>query len=60
MRRPEAALTFAGQLAGLVGTYLLLLMILLIGRIPRLERTSARTGWCAGTASIGPLADRAC
>ena len=51
---PGGWLTYAGRLSGLAGTYLLLLMLLLIARIPLLERTWARTGWCAGTASWAP------
>jgi predicted ferric reductase len=54
LQAPGGALTFAGQLAGLVGTYLLLLMILLIGRIPRLERTVGQDWLVRWHRRIGP------
>jgi predicted ferric reductase len=48
------ALTFAGELAGLVGTYLLLVMILLIGRVPLLERTIGQDRLVRWHRRIGP------
>ena len=54
LQAPGGALTFAGQLAGLAGTYLLLLMILLIGRIPLLERTIGQDRLVRWHRRIGP------
>jgi predicted ferric reductase len=54
LRAPGGVLTFAGQLAGLAGTYLLLLMIVLIGRMPRLERTVGQDRLVRWHRRIGP------
>jgi predicted ferric reductase len=47
-------LTFGGRLTGLVGTYLLLVMVLLIGRIPRLERTVGQDTLVRWHRQLGP------
>ena len=39
LNAPGGWLTFGGRLAGMVGTYLMLLIVLLAGRIPFVERT---------------------
>lgn len=54
LQAPGGVLTFAGELAGLAGTYLLLLMILLIGRIPLLERTVGQDRLVRWHRRIGP------
>jgi predicted ferric reductase len=54
LHAPGGVLTFAGQLAGLAGTYLLLLMILLIGRIPLFERTVGQDRLVRWHRRIGP------
>jgi len=41
---PGGAATFAGSLTGLVGTYLALLMVLLVSRIPLVERVLGQDG----------------
>ena len=41
---PGGAATFAGSLTGLVGTYLALLMVLLVSRIPSVERVLGQDG----------------
>ena len=41
---PGGAATFAGSLTGLVGTYLALLMVLLVSRIPFVERVLGQDG----------------
>lgn len=51
---PGGGLTFAGQMFGLIGTYLLLVMILLIGRIPWLERTMGQDRLVRWHRQIGP------
>jgi predicted ferric reductase len=47
-------LTFGGRLTGLVGTYLLLIMVLLIGRIPLLERTVGQDRLVRWHRQLGP------
>lgn len=39
LNAPGGWLTFGGRLAGLVGTYLMLIVVLLAGRVPVVERT---------------------
>lgn len=39
LNAPGGWLTAAGRMAGLVGTYLMLVVVLLIGRVPAVERT---------------------
>jgi predicted ferric reductase len=46
--------TFGGRLAGLTGTYLLLIMVLLIGRIPLLERTVGQDRLVRWHRQLGP------
>ena len=46
--------TFGGRLSGLVGTYLLLLMVLLIGRIPLFERTVGQDRLVRWHRQLGP------
>ncbi|HEX4060013.1 MAG TPA: ferredoxin reductase family protein [Streptosporangiaceae bacterium] len=41
---PGGAVTFAGSLTGLVGTYLALMMVLLVSRIPFVERVLGHDG----------------
>jgi predicted ferric reductase len=41
---PGGLLTFAGSLTGLVGTYLALMMVLLVSRIPFIERVAGQDG----------------
>ncbi|MGH3158128.1 MAG: ferredoxin reductase family protein, partial [Streptosporangiaceae bacterium] len=41
---PGGAFTFAGSLTGLVGTYLALMMVLLVSRIPFVERVLGQDG----------------
>jgi predicted ferric reductase len=41
---PGGAVTFLGSLTGLVGTYLALLMVLLVSRIPAIERVLGQDG----------------
>jgi predicted ferric reductase len=43
-RGPGGAATFLGSLTGLVGTYLALLMVLLVSRIPAIERVLGQDG----------------
>src|SRR5262249_44196729 len=47
-------LTFGGRVTGLVGTYLLLVMVLLIGRIPLLERTAGQDRLVRWHRQLGP------
>ena len=44
LRAPGGAATFLGSLTGLVGTYLALLMVLLVSRIPAIERVLGQDG----------------
>ena len=46
---PGGLATFADNLTGMLGTYLALVMVLLVSRIPFTERVLGRTGCCAGT-----------
>src|SRR5947209_9899019 len=39
LRAPGAWLTVGGRLSGLIGTYLMLIVVLLAGRVPVVERT---------------------
>jgi len=41
---PGGLLTFAGSLTGMVGTYLALMMVLLVSRIPFVERVAGQDG----------------
>jgi ferredoxin-NADP reductase/DMSO/TMAO reductase YedYZ heme-binding membrane subunit len=54
LQAPGGELTFAGDLTALVGTYLLLVMILLIGRIPLLERTIGQDRLVRWHRQLGP------
>ena len=51
---PGGWLTYAGRLSGLAGTYLLLLMLLLIARIPLLERTLGQDRLVRWHRQLGP------
>lgn len=42
LRAPGGVATFAGQLAGLTGAYLMLVMLLLVARIPVIERAAGQ------------------
>jgi len=44
LRAPGGVATFLGSLTGLVGTYLALLMVLLVSRIPAIERVLGQDG----------------
>ena len=44
LRAPGGAVTFLGSLTGLVGMYLALLMVLLVSRIPAIERVLGQDG----------------
>jgi predicted ferric reductase len=44
LRAPGGAATFLGSLTGLVGMYLALLMVLLVSRIPAIERVLGQDG----------------
>jgi predicted ferric reductase len=41
---PGGVLTFAGSLTGMVGTYLALMMVLLVSRIPAIEQVAGQDG----------------
>jgi predicted ferric reductase len=48
LRAPGGLIIFGGRLAGLTGTYLLLIMVLLVARIPAIERAVGQdrlVGW---------------
>ncbi len=47
-------LTYGGRLSGLTGTYLLLVLVLLIGRIPLLERTVGQDRLVRWHRQLGP------
>lgn len=44
LRAPGGLATFAGSLTGMIGTYLALMMVLLISRIPLIERVLGQDG----------------
>jgi len=44
LRTPGGLATFAGSLTGMIGTYLALMMVLLISRIPMIERVLGQDG----------------
>jgi predicted ferric reductase len=44
LRAPGGAITFLGSLTGMVGMYLALLMVLLVSRIPAIERVLGQDG----------------
>jgi hypothetical protein len=44
LRAPGCAATFLGSLTGLVGMYLALLMVLMVSRIPAIERVLGQDG----------------
>lgn len=44
LRAPGGPATFAGSLTGMAGTYLALLMVLLVSRIPVIERVLGQDG----------------
>jgi predicted ferric reductase len=54
LRASGGWMTFGGRLAGLAGTYLLLIMVLLIGRIPVLERTVGQDRLVRWHRQLGP------
>jgi predicted ferric reductase len=54
LRAPGGWMTFGGRLAGLAGTYLLLIMVLLISRIPLLERTVGQDRLVRWHRQVGP------
>ena len=56
----ETGLTSAGRLTGLISADLLLAQVLLMARLPLLERALARTGWPASTAGSGFLSSTSC
>ena len=49
---PGGGATIGGNITGLVGTYLALVMVLLVSRIPLSSECSARTACCAGTGGL--------
>jgi len=51
---PGGAFTLAGRLTGLVGTYLLLITLLLIGRIPTIERVLGQSALVRAHRRLGP------
>lgn len=51
---PGGLLTFAGSLTGLVGTYLALMMVLLVSRIPFIERVAGQDGLLRWHRAIAP------
>ena len=48
------ALTYAGSLAGMIGTYLALIMVLLVSRIPFVERVAGQDGLIRLHRAIAP------
>ena len=56
----ETGLTSAGRLAGLLASDLLLVQVLLMARVPVLERAFGRTGWPGTTASSGSPRSTCC
>ena len=44
LRTPGGPATFAGSLTGMIGTYLALMMVLLVSRIPMIERVLGQDG----------------
>jgi predicted ferric reductase len=44
LRTPGGPVTFAGSLTGMIGTYLALMMVLLVSRIPMIERVLGQDG----------------
>jgi predicted ferric reductase len=54
LRAAGGPLTFVGELLGLVGTYLLLVMLVLIARLPLLERTVGQDRLVRWHRRIGP------
>jgi predicted ferric reductase len=48
------ALTYAGSLAGMIGTYLALIMVLLVSRIPFVERVAGQDGLLRLHRAIAP------
>ena len=51
---PGGAVTFFGSLTGMVGTYLALLMVLLVSRIPPVERALGQDGLLRWHRRLGP------
>ncbi len=51
---PGGMLTFAGRVAGLLGTYLLLVTVLMIGRIPAVERALGQDKLVRWHRRLGP------
>ena len=51
---PGGLLTFAGSLTGLVGTYLALMMVLLVSRIPFIERVAGQDGLLRWHRAVAP------
>jgi predicted ferric reductase len=51
---PGGLLTFAGSVTGLVGTYLALMMVLLVSRIPFIERVAGQDGLLRWHRAVAP------
>ena len=51
---PGGVLTFAGSLTGMVGTYLALMMVLLVSRIPLIERVAGQDGLVRWHRALAP------
>ena len=51
---PGGLLTFAGSLTGMVGTYLALVMVLLVSRIPLIERVAGQDGLVRWHRALAP------
>jgi len=54
LRAPGGAATFLGSLTGLVGMYLALLMVLMVSRIPAIERVLGQDGLLRWHRSLAP------
>jgi predicted ferric reductase len=54
LEAPGGWLTFGGRVSGLAGTYLLLVMVLLTGRLPLLERTLGQDRLVRWHRQLGP------
>ncbi|MBC7644824.1 MAG: ferric reductase-like transmembrane domain-containing protein [Thermoleophilia bacterium] len=51
---PGGMMTAAGRLTGMIGTYMLLMVVLLVGRIPALERVIGQDKLIAWHRKLGP------
>jgi predicted ferric reductase len=54
IRAPGGALTFVGNLTGLAGTYLALVMVLLVSRVPVVERVLGQDGLLRWHRTLAP------